>query len=88
MQRLEPGQACVQQFLEDEGFACRLPGMALANQAFWGASPVGPYNKNRTGAPAERIERVRMGSLSRDSCAPCAATSLTACFKRIRSIIF
>ncbi len=46
-------------FLQDEGWACRLPGCAMANQAYWGVSPVGPYNLNRTGAPAERIRRVR-----------------------------
>jgi hypothetical protein len=28
-------------------------------QVFWGASPVGPYNLNRSGSPAERLQRVR-----------------------------
>jgi hypothetical protein len=51
------GGACTQKFLEDEGWACRLPGIVLANQVFWGASPVGPYNLNRSGSPAERLQR-------------------------------
>lgn len=50
-------------FLRDEGWACRLPGLALSNQAYWGVSPVGPYNLNRAGAPAERIQRVRCANL-------------------------
>lgn len=28
----EEGHACMQQFLQDEGWACRLPGLVLANQ--------------------------------------------------------
>lgn len=36
-------------------------------QVFWGVSPVGPYNLNRSGAPAERIQRVRCTFLARSS---------------------
>lgn len=32
LQKAEEGHACMQQFLEDEGWVCRLPGLALANQ--------------------------------------------------------
>lgn len=35
----------------------------LLLQVFWGVSPVGPYNLNRSGAPAERVQRVRHATI-------------------------
>lgn len=54
-QRTENGEACMEVWLPDDGWACRLPGITIATQAFWGVSPKGPYSRNRTGNASSRI---------------------------------
>jgi len=56
-QRAVDGQACMEQWVGDDEWACRLPGAVFAVQPFWGVSPLGPYNRNRTGAARQRIQK-------------------------------
>ena len=58
-QRPEGETACMESWAGGDGWACRLPGAVVAMKPFWGASPMGPYNKNETGAAAGRFEQVR-----------------------------
>lgn len=56
-QRTEDGQACMKVWLPDDGWVCRLPGITVATQAFWGVSPAGPYSRNRTGNASSRVRQ-------------------------------
>lgn len=68
------GRACMEQWAGQDGWACRLPGAVLAVQPFWGASPVGPYNRNRTGGAMGRIHQVGC-SLPRSTDCACMQAS-------------